>query len=76
MTMKVDLLRSVGAALYGRRWQVQVADDLGVTYRSVARWLATGEMPDDIPARLRPIVRTRVSAVEEARRLLWSKARG
>lgn len=70
--MKCDLLRSVGAALYGPRWQSEVARDLGVSFRSVNRWLALDAMPSDIPDRLRPIVRARIISLEAARKLLWS----
>lgn len=70
--LKTDLLRVVGSALYGQRWQVEIARDLGVTYRTLARWLALDAMPDDVPFRLRPIVKTRVDRVLEVRKLLWS----
>lgn len=70
--MRADLLRVVGPALYGQRWQVEVARDLGVTFRTLSRWLALDAMPDDIPKRLRPIVKTRHDRVVEVRRLLWS----
>lgn len=71
--MRADLLRVVGSALYGSRFQSDIARDLGVTFRTVNRWLFNDAMPDDIPLRLRPIVKTRLAAVEEVRKLLWSK---
>ena len=70
--MKADLLRSVGEALYGPRFQSEVARDLGVSFRSINRWLALDAMPDDVPDRLRPVVRSRLAGLEAARRLLWS----
>lgn len=36
------LLREIGEALYGPRWQTEMSLDLGVASRSIRRWL-TGE---------------------------------
>lgn len=36
------LLREIGEALYGSRWQTELSLDLGVTNRTVRRWV-TGE---------------------------------
>lgn len=74
--MKPDLLRVVGAALYGQRYQVEIARDLGVSYRTVSRWLALDAMPDDVPRRLRPILRTRLERVLQVRKLLWTSLDG
>lgn len=41
--MTPDELRTAGEALYGPRWQCQLARTLGVNDRSVRRWL-TGEL--------------------------------
>lgn len=38
------LLAECGAALYGPRWQTELARDLGVADRTVRRW-AAGEQP-------------------------------
>lgn len=38
-----DLLTQVGEALYGPRWQSEMARELGVADRTVRRWVA-GEM--------------------------------
>jgi len=38
--MTTDLLREVGEALYGSRWQSDLARALGVTDRTVRRWAA------------------------------------
>lgn len=70
--MTADLLRVVGPALYGPRWQSEVARDLSVSVRTVQRWLADDAMPADVPDRLRPLVRARLAELESARRLLWS----
>lgn len=41
---RVQLLRRVGAALYGSRWQAALAGDLGVNDRTMRRWVS-GEWP-------------------------------
>lgn len=41
------LLRDTGKALYGTRWQTDLARDLGVADRTVRRWVAG---VDDLPA--------------------------
>jgi methylphosphotriester-DNA--protein-cysteine methyltransferase len=38
------LLAECGEALYGSRWQTELARDLGVSDRTVRRW-AAGEQP-------------------------------
>jgi len=42
--MTRDLFCRVGGALYGPRWQSELARDLGVSDRTVRRW-AAGEQP-------------------------------
>ena len=42
--MNRDLFARVGCALYGDRWQTQLAGALGVADRTVRRW-AAGEQP-------------------------------
>jgi transcriptional regulator with XRE-family HTH domain len=39
-TVSADLLRQVGEALYGARWQSPLAADLGVSDRTVRMWLS------------------------------------
>lgn len=55
-----DLLVSAGEALYGPQWQTAIAADLGVTSRTVRRWLA-GEwpVPDDALIDLATLCRDR-----------------
>lgn len=38
--MTPALLRQVGGALHGERWQTPLARELGVSDRTVRRWLA------------------------------------
>jgi len=40
------LLRDAGEALYGPRWQTEVARDLDVSDRTIRRWIAGAE---DLP---------------------------
>lgn len=64
----------VGEALWGPHWKVEVARDLGVTYRTLMRWLASdADLASEHVAVLRLLVRSRLAALEEARKLLWSK---
>lgn len=44
--MKIDLLIKSGEALYGPRWQTELARDLNVTDRTMRRWVSTA---DDLP---------------------------
>ena len=48
--MNPDLLRRVGAALYGEHWHSELARDLGTVRHRVQRW-ETGDAP--IPPILR-----------------------
>jgi len=58
------LLVETGEALYGPRWQSDLARDLGVSDRTVRRWAAgTHDMPPGVCADLLRL------AVERARRL-------
>lgn len=72
LLMKTSLLSSVGRACYGSLWQSAIARDLGVTPRTVVRWLAVDAMPDDMVERLRPVVRRRYDEIALARKSLWS----
>lgn len=53
----LELLRLVGEALYGERWQAPIAADLGVSDRAVRYWIsAANPCPDDLGERLLAIV--------------------
>lgn len=73
--MKAAVLIAVGEALYGPRWRSQIASDLGVTYRTVRRWLDAGVCPGPVFLKLRVVIRSRIAAAEAARKLLWSEGR-
>lgn len=49
----------IGRALYGEHWQSPIARDLGVTYRSLRRWM-TGERR--LPSRLADDLRVLLNA--------------
>jgi hypothetical protein len=68
VTSPRDLLAIVGEALYGPRWQSDVARDLKVDDRTVRRWLAG----DTDPA---PGVWRDLLAIVEARRTALAEAR-
>jgi hypothetical protein len=50
--MTPDLLRRMGAALYGERWQLELAEALGVSDRSMRYWVAGSPIPQGIWAKL------------------------
>lgn len=57
----VDLSEK-GRALYGVRWQTALARDLGVTDRTMRRWLAgQSPIPDIVEAKLQGLVTHRMS---------------
>jgi len=63
-------LIAAGEALYGPRWQSDLALDLGRTYRTVLRWVdGTTPVPADIPEQIGRLLRarrTRIAALERA----------
>lgn len=65
---QLDLLRLVGEALHGERWQSPLASGLGVSDRAVRYWLsAATPCPDDLGGRLLTVVvrrREEINAVE------------
>lgn len=51
--MTLDELSEIGKALYGPNWQSALARDLGVSDRTVRRWVATeSPLPADLDTRL------------------------
>lgn len=73
-TNSVDFLRGAGEALYGRRWQSSLAEDLMVSDRTMRRWVAgTHPVPADVYGDLLHLMKSRlweiniyVEALEEA----------
>lgn len=48
------LLKRAGLALYGERWKRAIADDLGITYRTLQNWLTRtyATKPDEVLPKL------------------------
>ena len=60
-----SLLVECGVALYGPRWQTEVARDLGVSDRTVRRWVAgTASIPVGIYTDLQRMTKERASTLE------------
>lgn len=60
-------LARVGAALFGSRWQTDLAGALGVSSRTVRRWLAQPEtMPPSVPGDLRALAERRIEEIRDA----------
>ncbi len=53
------LLRRVGEALYGQRWQSALAIDLDVSDRTMRRWVAGDPIPAGVWGELRDLVDAR-----------------
>lgn len=54
-------LAMAGEALYGLRWHAELARQLGITYRTLRRWM-TGEYP--VPAGVAGEVRALLAGAE------------
>lgn len=60
-----------GRALYGERWQTPLAEALGVTDRTMRRWLAgTFGIPEPIAAEIASLERATKDATAAARRIV------
>ena len=69
--MTRDLLRAVGEALYGPRWQRELAAALGVHERTMRRWVADQTRPPDgVIDDLRALLRARRRLLAETLRAL------
>jgi hypothetical protein len=65
------LLREAGEALYGPRWQSDLARDLNVTDRTVRRWIAGDvPIPHSLWTELRALLKARGLALAAVRRKL------
>lgn len=73
--MTPALLREAGEALYGERWQSDLARALGVEVRTVQRW-ATGDRTPapGVWADIRELVKQRGAALAVIRRRLRGTA--
>jgi len=69
--MSNRLLIRVGEALYGPRWQSEMARELGVSDRTVRRWVAgDGDAPVGVYADLLRLVGERGSDLDDLERIL------
>lgn len=50
----LELLQRAGLALYGERWKAGIADDLGISYRTLQNWLnrTYAAKPDEVLPKL------------------------
>lgn len=69
-----DLLRRIGEALYGSRWQSELARAIAVSDRELRRWLAgTVPMPGGVWTDLESLVGIRGRALGDAAEALDRK---
>lgn len=60
-----DLLIACGQALYGERWQSPLARDVGVSDRTMRRWVAgTQPVPPGLTADLLRLTQERAGALD------------
>ena len=62
--MNPDLLKKIGVALYGLRWQADLARDLGVAPRSMQRWLTGDRGIPDLRQELIDLIKQRSSDLD------------
>lgn len=61
------LLERTGLALYGERWKRAIADDLGITYRTLQNWLnrTYAARPDDVLPKLLVLLQQREKQIDD-----------
>ena len=58
------MLKRAGEALYGNQWQTPLAQALGVSDRTMRRWVSgTASIPDDVLADIEQVARQRVADI-------------
>jgi hypothetical protein len=63
--MSSKLLQNAGAALYGPRWQTDLARDLDISDRTIRRWASgTDDVPVGAYVDLARLVEERMAALE------------
>lgn len=62
-------IETLGLALYGARWQTELAAALGISDRHVRRLLVDGDLPIQYHARARELVADRT---KQLRALKWN----
>jgi hypothetical protein len=69
--MSSRLLKRCGEALYGPRWQSELARDLDVSDRTVRRWVAgSDDVPDGVYVDLHRLITERADDLDELLKLL------
>ena len=69
------LLIDAGEALYGPRWQCELSRDLGVSDRTVRRWVAgVSNIPAGVAIDLWRLCDARLAALEDVRDRLKAKS--
>lgn len=64
--MRGDLLLKCGVALYGPRWQSDLARDLGVDDRTMRRWVAgDSAVPDGVNVDLLRLLTERADEIDD-----------
>lgn len=64
--MSSRLLKRCGEALYGPRWQSEVARDLEVSDRTVRRWMdGSSDVPDGVYLELLGMCQERAAELDE-----------
>jgi len=75
MTIDPSLLRATGEALYGPRWQTELARAIRVSDRTVRRWLAgTITIPPGVARDLEALCNTRIDEIRDAADRLQGRA--
>jgi len=68
---KAAFLRAAGEALYGPRWQSDLARALAVSDRTMRRWVADPDaMPPGVALDLLPLCEERIAALEQIKRAI------
>ena len=71
MSKPIIHVRAVGESLFGPLWQSELARGLGVSDRSVRRWVAgDADVPEDIVPRLRTLIDKRMAVLRKVRHSL------
>lgn len=60
-------LERAGLALYGERWKRAIADDLGITYRTLQNWLncTYAAKPGDVLPKLLVLLQQREKQIDD-----------
>lgn len=70
--MHADDFTRICEFLFGPLWQSEAARHLGVTPRTISRWLSVGAVPVSVIEPLRLLVRSHLAKGEAVRKLLWT----